>query len=80
MFTYENCNGLSNSIGGNDRLDKEKELIDDLEAGVVAYTEHKINFSHKSNRNRMSQMFDGRECEVRSVAVYNVHKEEGGRL
>ena len=33
---YENCDGLSNNIGGNAKLDKAKELIDDLEADVVA--------------------------------------------
>jgi hypothetical protein len=78
-FIYENCDGLSNSIGGNDKLDKAKELIDDLEADVVAYNEHKINFSQKLNRNGMSQMFNGGECEVRSVAAHNVHEKEGGR-
>ena len=71
---------MSNSIGGNDKLDKAKELIDDLEADVVAYNEHKINFSHKLNRNGMSQMFNGGECEVRSVAVHSMHKKGDSRL
>ena len=62
-FIYENCDGLSNSIGGNAKLDKAKELIDNLEADVVAYNAHKINFSHKSNCNRMSQMFNGGEWQ-----------------
>ena len=78
-FIYENCDGLANNIGGNGKLDKAKETIDDLEADVVAYNEHKINFSHKLNRNGMSQMFNGGECEVRSVAGHNVHEKEGGR-
>ena len=71
---------MSNSIGGNTKLDKAKELVGNLEANVVAYNEHKINFSHKLNRNGMSQMFNGGECEVRSVAAHNVHEKEGGRL
>ena len=47
---------------GNDKLDKAKELIDNLEADVVAYNEHKINFLHKLNCNGISQMFNRREC------------------
>ena len=46
---------------------------------MVAYNEHKINFSHKLNCNGMSQMFNGGECEMRSVAGHNVHEKEGGR-
>ena len=31
---YENRDGFSNNIGGNLKLDKAKELIDDLEADM----------------------------------------------
>ena len=68
---------MSNSIGGNVRLDKAKELSNDLEANAVAYNEQEINLLHKSNHNKMSQMFNGGECEVRSLAAHNVHKKEG---
>ena len=34
-FIYENCGGMYNSIGGNAKLDKVKELIGNLE-DVVA--------------------------------------------
>ena len=69
---------MSNSIGGNAKLDKTKELTDDLEADVVAYNALKINFSHKSNHNAMSQIINGGECEVSSVAAHNVHEKQGG--
>ena len=56
---YENCDGLNNRIGGNRKLDKAKEIIDDLEADVVMLNKHRMNISHKENRNRMSQLFNG---------------------
>ena len=38
---YENAHGLNSRIGGNEKLDKAKELIDDLEADLVAYSKHR---------------------------------------
>ena len=66
---YENSHGFNSRIGGNDKLDKAKELIDDLEADLVAYSEHRLNQMHKDNRNGFSQMFKGGEAEIRSVAA-----------
>ena len=34
---YESLNGLNNRIGGNKKLDKAKEIINDLEVDIVAY-------------------------------------------
>jgi hypothetical protein len=42
-FIYENCDGLSNNIGGNSKIDKVKELIDDLETDVIVHNKHKIH-------------------------------------
>ena len=82
---YENCNGLSNKISGNDKLEKAKEIIDELEVDVVCYNEHRQNLMHKDNRNGFSQLFRGGEAEVRSVAAHNTHEgkvvgrvQEGG--
>jgi len=36
----ENANGIPNRLEGNEKLDKAKELIDELGADVVAYNEH----------------------------------------
>ena len=54
---YKNGNGFNTKIQNNVKLEKAKELIDDLEADIVAYSEHRINCKHRSNKNGMSQMF-----------------------
>ena len=64
---YDNSEGLNNPIGGNRKLKKAKEIIDDLEADAVMINEHRMNCSHKDNRNGLSQMFNRGECEIRSV-------------
>ena len=56
---YENLNGFNTRISGNEKLEKAKELINELEADVVAYSEHKINSAHKESVNGMGQMFNG---------------------
>ena len=48
---YENGNGFSTTISGNEKLDKAKEIIDDLEAGIMGYSETKVNSRHKQNVN-----------------------------
>lgn len=82
---YENSHSINNRITGNVKLDKAKELIDDLEADLVAYNEHRLNMMHKENRNGFSQMFKGGEADIRSVSAHNVHEgrqvgrtQEGG--
>ena len=61
---YENIDGLNSQIGGNRKLEKAKEIIYDLEADAVIINEHRMNCSHKDNRNGLSQIFNGRECEI----------------
>lgn len=82
---YENSHGFNSRISGNVKLEKSKELIDDLEADLVAYNEHRLNLMHKDNKNGFSQMFKGGEAEIRSVSAHNVHEgkdvgrtQEGG--
>ena len=78
---YENSHGLNSRISGNEKLDKAKELIDDLEVDIAAFSEHRLNMMHKDNRNGFSQMFKGGEAEIRSVAAHNVHEgKEVGRV
>ncbi len=77
---YENLDGLSNKISGNEKLEKEKGIIDDLEADLVCLNEHKQNLMHKDNTNGFSQLFQGGEAEVRSVAAHNRHEgRQAGR-
>ena len=47
QMIYENPNGFNSRIGSNEKLDKAKEIIDELEADVVAYSEIRINGKHK---------------------------------
>ena len=46
---YENLNGVNNILTGNDKLDKARQVINDLGADIVAYNEHRLNLRHKSN-------------------------------
>ena len=73
---YKNANGIYNRLGGNEKLDKAKDLINELGADVVAYTEHRQNLRHKDNRNGWNQLFKGGEADVRSVVAHNVHKAD----
>ena len=76
-LVYENTDGLRNNISGNDKLDKAKEVIDELQADIVAINEHKLNLKHKRNKNGLSQMFNGGETDIRTVAGHNVHENVG---
>jgi len=74
---YENANGLSNRMCGNNKLSKCKDLIDELGADIVAINEHRQNMRHIDNRNGWNQLFNGGEADVRSVVAHNVHESEG---
>ena len=76
-LVMENVNGFNTTIGENEKLAKAKEINDELEADIIAYTEHRINSKHKLNRNGLSQMFQGGESEIRSVGAHNVHENIG---
>ena len=64
---HENVDGLQNKIGGNEKLQKCKGLVDELEVDLLAINEHKMRLGHQLNRNGLSQMFNGGETETRSV-------------
>ena len=57
----ENPNGLNTIITNNEKLEKAKAIIDELEADIVAFSEHRINCRHKANKNGLAQMFNGGE-------------------
>ena len=73
---YENTNGIHNRLGGNEKLNKAKDLINELGADVMAYNEHRQNLRHKENRNCRSQLFRGGGADVRSVVAHNVHEAD----
>ena len=58
-------------------MEKAKEVIDELEADMVCYNEHRVNTKHKENHNGFNQLFRGEEAEIRSVVAHNVHKNVG---
>lgn len=76
---YENLNGIQTRLTNNDKLEKMRDLIDELGADIAAFTELQVNWRHKDNVNGLSQMFKGGESEVRSVAGHNVHETGGGK-
>ena len=73
----EKPNGFNSWITRNEKLEKAKEIIDELDAYAVAYSEHRLNCKHKDNRNGFSQMCRGREVDIRSIAAHNVHENVG---
>jgi len=74
---YENANGINCKWSNNWKLDKARELHDELEADIVAYNEHRLNMKHKRNSIGFSRLFGGGEAEVRSVVAHNVHEDIG---
>jgi hypothetical protein len=49
---YENLNGLQSAMSKTNRkLEKAFQVIDNLQADIVCYNEHRQNLRHKANRN-----------------------------
>ena len=78
-LVYENLDGINTRISGNEKLEKAKEINDELKVDIAAYNEHQINPAHKDNVNGLSQMFNGGEAEIRSLMGNNTHENVGRR-
>lgn len=76
-LAYENINGLNTKLSDNNKVERMKELHDQLEIDVAAYCEHKINYKHKKNVNGFNQLFKGGEAAIHSIAAHNVHENVG---
>jgi hypothetical protein len=75
---YENLNGLQSTFSNkNKKLEKARQVIDDLQANIVCYNEHQQNLLHKSNRNGFWQMFNGGETDLRAIVSHNKNEEAG---
>ena len=75
---YENLNGLQSTLSSkNEKLEKAQRVIDDLQANVVCYNEHRQNLWHKANRNGFHQMLNGEETDLQAIASHNVHESVG---
>ena len=80
-LVYENLNSLNNKMAGNDKLNKAKGFIDNLELDLVCLCEHRQNLMNRDNQNGFLQLFQGREAEIRSVVANNMHEgREAGRV
>ena len=74
---YENVNGLQNRLCGNEKVERSKEIHDELQVDIAAYCEHQLNMKHKKNSNGFNQLFKGGEAVVRLVVAHNVHESTG---
>jgi hypothetical protein len=73
---YENINGLLAKLSGNDKLDKLRVVLDDLEADLFGFNEHRINKKNKDNRKySVTQLFDGGESLVKGILSHNKHEQ-----
>ena len=70
-FVYKNPDGINNRISGNQKLNKAKELMDELEVDLAAFLEHRQNLRHKDNKHGFRA---GGEADVRLVVGHNVHE------
>ncbi len=60
-------------------MDKAKDIIDELKADMVAYSEHRINSRHKDNVNGMGQMFNGgRQRSIHKWVTISTRIRVGG--
>ena len=75
---YDNLNGLQSTLSNkNEKLEKARRVIDELQADVVCFNEHCQNLRHKANRNGFRQMFNGGETDLWAIASHNVHESVG---
>ena len=75
---YENLNGLQSTLSNkNEKLEKARKVIDDLQANIFSYNKQRQNLRHKSNRYGFQQMFNGGETELLAIASHNKNKEAG---
>ena len=74
---YENVNGLQNRLSGNEKVERAREIHNELEVDIAAYCKHKLNMKHKRNCNGFNQLFKGGEAAVQSVVAHNVHENIG---
>ncbi len=75
---YENLNGLQSMLlSKNEKLEKVRQVIKDLQADVICYNKHRQNLWHKLNKNGFQQMFNREEMDLPAIASSNANKEAG---
>eukprot|EP00956_Cyclotella_meneghiniana_P010715 scaffold14988_cov36-Cyclotella_meneghiniana.AAC.2 len=75
-IAYENTNTLPARLHNNEKLEKMKHVINDLEIDVLGLNEHRNNLRHKDcRRHGITQLFDGGESLVRGSWSCNVNED-----
>ena len=74
---YKNVNGFQNRMCGNEKVERAKDIHNELEVDMAAYCKHQLNMRHKKNCNGFNQLFKGGEATVRSIVAHNVHENIG---
>jgi hypothetical protein len=74
---YENVNGFCNRLCVNEKVERAKEIHDELEVDIAAYCEHKLNMKHRTNVNGFNRLFKGGEAAIHSIVSHNVHENIG---
>jgi exonuclease III len=75
-LVYQNLNGIMARLSGNDKLEKLKLILDDLEADVFGFNEHRVNKKHRDNKKHsLVQLFDGGKSLVKGVWCHNKHEK-----
>jgi hypothetical protein len=76
----ENCNGFNNRIRGNKKIAKAFNIKEDLDVNCLMYCEHRINFTHKDNKNDLKQMFRRKHVrQSRHIMSMKPNLQEGYR-
>jgi hypothetical protein len=71
----ENCNGLNNRIGENNKIAKALDIKEELDIDCIMYCKHRLNFKHNENKNDLKQMFQ-RELACTAVSAHNIHESK----
>jgi hypothetical protein len=80
---YKNANGFDCRQLDGRKVTKARAMHNRMEADIVAYSEHRLNYRHPGNRTGFNQLFRGGETDIRSIVAHNVHEnvtrvQEGG--
>jgi hypothetical protein len=74
---YKKVNGFLNQLCWNKKVERARQIHDELEVDLVAYCEHQLNIQHRRNVNGFNQLFKGGELGVQSVVAHNIHENDG---
>jgi hypothetical protein len=74
---YKNANGFSNRLSDNEKVEKAKEVHDELNVDIAAYCKYWLNMRNRHNVNSFNQLFKGEKTSIQSVVAHDTHKNIG---